>query len=77
VLSANLTPAKQKQMAAAVVQLSSSVLIWHMIDWFSTSNGLLHLFVLFTGHVGVICYMGEQKAKSEETHYAHAEQPTA
>jgi hypothetical protein len=27
----------KKKLAAAVVQLDGSVLIWHMMDWFSTA----------------------------------------
>jgi hypothetical protein len=34
-------------LAAAVVQLDGSVLIWHMIDWFSTARGLLFIWGTF------------------------------
>jgi hypothetical protein len=34
-MGANLALAGLKKMAAAVVQLGGSVLIWHMIEWFS------------------------------------------
>jgi hypothetical protein len=34
-------------MAAAVVQLGGSVLIWHMIDWFLVFNGLLFIWGAF------------------------------
>jgi hypothetical protein len=41
-MSADLALARsKKKMAAAVVQLGGPVLIWHMIDWFSTACGLL------------------------------------
>jgi hypothetical protein len=44
-MGANLALARCKTiMAAAVVQLDGSVLIWHMIDWFSTA-GCLYLFI--------------------------------
>jgi hypothetical protein len=35
-------------MAAAVVQLGGLVLIWHLMDWFSTAvNGLLFIWGTF------------------------------
>jgi hypothetical protein len=37
-MGANLALARRKKkLAAAVVQLDGSVLIWHMIEWFSTA----------------------------------------
>jgi hypothetical protein len=37
-MGSNLALARWKnKMAAAVVQLDGSVLIWHMIEWFSTA----------------------------------------
>jgi hypothetical protein len=37
----------KKKLAAAVVQLDGSVLIWHMLDWFSTAYCLLFIWGTF------------------------------